>query len=333
MRDATLTLLALMGAGYFKEAAAWRDWMLRAVAGNPEQMQIMYGVTGERRLREWEVSELQGYKRSKPVRVGNAAHSQLQLDIFGEMMDALYQARRGGLPESDPTWAVECVLLDHLAKIWREPDEGIWEMRSGPRHFTYSKMMAWVAFDRGIKSVQEFGLQGPIDEWRRIRAEVHDDVCRKGFNAERGSFVQAYGSKELDASLLLVASIGFLPATDPRVRATVEAIERELLVDGFVQRYNAGSSDDGLPSGEGAFLACSFWLADAYFLLGRVDDAERLFARLLELRNDVGLLSEEYDPKQKRLVGNFPQAFSHIALVGTAHNLARAVKPAMQRAG
>ena len=248
-------------------------------------------------------------------------------------MDALYQARRVGLPEFGPAWAVERELLKHLASIWREPDNGLWEVRSKPRHFTFSKMMAWVAFDRGIKSAQEFGLAGPVEEWKRLRAEIHDEVCRKGYDIELGSFVQAYGTKELDASLLLTPTIGFLPATDPRVRLTVEAIERHLLLNGFVRRYNSHSSDDGLPPGEGAFLACSFWLADAYFLLGRIDEAERLFERLLELRNDVGLLSEEYDPGQKRLVGNFPQAFSHVSLINTAHNLSHTAKPSKQRAG
>jgi GH15 family glucan-1,4-alpha-glucosidase len=300
---------------------------VRAVAGSPSQLQIMYGVAGERRLLEWEVPWLQGYEGSSPVRIGNAAHDQLQLDVYGEVMDALYQARRGGLPESVPAWNVEQALLAHLALIWREPDEGIWEVRGPRRQFTHSKMMAWVAFDRGIKSAEEFGLPGPIDEWRRLRNEIHDDVCRKGYDAERGCFVQAYGSKELDASLLLVPAVGFLPATDPRVRATVEAIERELLVDGFVRRYNTSKLDDGLPPGEGAFLACSFWLADAFCLLERTEDAERLFARLLALRNDVGLLSEEYDPEHQRLLGNFPQAFSHISLINTARNLSRSEKP------
>jgi GH15 family glucan-1,4-alpha-glucosidase len=332
VRDATLTLLALMGAGYYQEAAAWRDWLVRAVAGSPAQLQIMYGVAGERRLWEWEVPGLQGYESSRPVRVGNAAHDQLQLDVYGEVMDALYQARRSGLSESERAWSVEQALLEHLATIWREPDEGIWEVRGPRRHFTHSKMMAWVAFDRGIKSAQEFGLPGSIGEWQRIRSDIHDDVCRKGYDAERGCFVQAYGGKELDASLLLTAAVGFLPPSDPRVRGTVEVIERELLVDGLVRRYDTGRSEDGLPPGEGAFLACSFWLADAYFLLGRIDHAERLFARLLDLRNDVGLLSEEYDPEQKRLLGNFPQAFSHISLINTAHNLTHAKKPSEQRA-
>jgi GH15 family glucan-1,4-alpha-glucosidase len=331
VRDATLTLLALMGSGYSAEAGAWRDWLVRAVAGSPEQLQIMYGIAGERLLWEWEVPWLGGYEDSQPVRIGNAAHAQLQLDVYGEMLDALYQARRMGLPSYEPGWAVERAQLDHLATIWREPDNGIWEMRGPPRHFTHSKMMAWVAFDRAIKSAQEFALPGPVDEWQQLRAEIHADVCRKGFDAELGCFVQAYGTKELDASLLLIPAIGFLSATDARVRATVEAVERHLVVDGFVRRYQTSTSDDGLPAGEGAFLACSFWLADVYCLLGRTEEAVHLFERLLDLRNDVGLLSEEYDPDRRRLVGNFPQAFSHISLVNTAHNLSRAEKPSEQR--
>ena len=283
VRDATLTLLALMGSGYFQEARAWREWLVRAVAGNPEQLQIMYGVAGERRLWEWEVPWLTGFANSKPVRVGNAAHSQLQLDVFGEMMDALYQARRGGLPESEPAWDMECALLEHLASIWRQPDSGIWEIRGEPRHFTYSKIMAWVAFDRGIKSSLEFNLSGPVEDWRRVRDDIHRDVCAKGYDRDLGHFVQVYGGKEMDASLLLIPSIGFLPPTDRRVRATVEAIEKELLVDGFVRRYDTDRANDGLPPGEGMFLACSFWLADAYQMLGRLEDAEQLFERLLDL--------------------------------------------------
>jgi GH15 family glucan-1,4-alpha-glucosidase len=332
VRDATLTLLALMGAGYFDEASAWLDWLVRAGAGSPEQLQIMYGIAGERRLWEWEIPWLAGYEASKPVRIGNAAHAQLQLDVYGEMMDALYHARRVGLPMSETAWAVGLALLDHLETCWREPDSGIWEMRGPPRHFTHSKMMAWVAFDRAIKSVEEFGVPGQVDRWRELRAEIHEDVCRNGYDAELGCFVQAYGTRQLDASLLLIAAIGFLPPTDARVRATVEAIERDLLVDGLVRRYRTARSDDGLPPGEGVFLACSFWLADAYYLLGRRQDAERLFERLLDLRNDVGLLAEEYDPRQRRLLGNFPQAFSHIALVNTAHNLSHEEKPSEQRA-
>jgi GH15 family glucan-1,4-alpha-glucosidase len=333
VRDATLTLLALMGAGYSEEACAWRDWLARAVAGSPAQMQIMYGIAGERRLWEWEVPWLAGYEGSKPVRIGNAAHQQLQLDVFGEIVDALYQARRYGLPESKATWAVELALLEHLASVWTEPDHGIWEMRGEPHHFTYSKIMTWVAFDRAIKSVQQFGLPGPLDKWQRLRAEIHNDVCRKGYDSDLGCFVQAYGTKLLDASLLLIPAIGFLPPTDSRVRGTVEAIERHLLVDGFVRRYNTSSTDDGLSPGEGAFLACSFWLADAYYLLGRVDEAEQMLERLLGLCNDVGLLSEEYGTEQKRLVGNFPQAFSHVSLINTIHNLSHFEKPSEERGG
>jgi GH15 family glucan-1,4-alpha-glucosidase len=331
VRDATLTLLALMGAGYFEEASAWRDWLVRAVAGSPDQLQIMYGIAGERRLWEWEVPWLDGYEGSKPVRIGNAAHAQLQIDVFGEMMDALYQARRVGLPSSERAWALQLALLDHLRTIWHEPDSGLWEMRGPPQHFTHSKAMAWLAFDRGIRTAEEFGMSGPVDEWRRLRAEIHDDVCNNGFDAQLGSFVQAYGSKEVDASLLLIPAIGFLPAEDARVRGTVKAIERDLLIDGFVHRYRTEAANDGLPPGEGVFLACSFWLADAYYLLGRRQEAEQLFERLLRLCNDVGLLSEEYDPVAKRLVGNFPQAFSHISLVNTAHNLSHVEKPVEQR--
>jgi GH15 family glucan-1,4-alpha-glucosidase len=333
VRDATLTLLALMGTGYFQEASAWREWLVRSVAGTPDQLQIMYGVAGERRLSEWEVPWLCGFGNSKPVRIGNAAHNQLQLDVFGELMDALYQARRGGLSAFEPAWDLECALLQHLSSIWTHPDSGMWEVRGEPRHFTYSKMMAWVAFDRGIKSAQEFKLPAPIDLWAHARSEIHQDVCMNGYDQQLGHFVQAYGSKVLDASLLLIPSIGFLPPTDFRVRATIEAIERELLVDGLVRRYDTSRTDDGLPPGEGMFLACSFWLADAYQMLGRNEDAEALFERLLALRNDPGLLSEEYDPDQQCLVGNFPQAFSHISLINTAHNLSRTENPSNQRSG
>jgi GH15 family glucan-1,4-alpha-glucosidase len=331
VRDATLTLLALMGAGYFEEARAWRDWLVRAVAGSPAQLQTLYGIAGERRHWEWELPWLDGYEGSKPVRIGNAAQQQLQLDIFGEMIDALYQARRGGLPEAERAWSIELTVLDHLAAIWREPDCGIWEIRSAPRHFTYSKMMAWVAFDRSIKTAREFGMPGPVESWQQIRSDIHEDVCRRGYSAKRESFVQAYDGESLDASLLLMPAVGFLPADDQRVRNTVAAIEKELVVDGLVYRYDADHPKDGLTSGEGAFLACSFWLADAYFLLGRVDDAVKQFERLLALRNDVGLLSEEYDPERKRLVGNFPQAFSHVSLINTAHNLSHFERPAETR--
>jgi GH15 family glucan-1,4-alpha-glucosidase len=333
VRDATLTLLALMNAGYYDEAKAWREWLLRAAAGAPSQLQIMYGIAGERRLTEFEIPWLSGYEGSRPVRIGNSAHSQLQLDIFGEVMDALHQGRRGGLDGRGAEWAFQVAVLEHLESIWHCPDEGIWEVRGEPRHFTYSKVMAWVALDRGIKAVEEYGLDGPVDRWRRVREAIHHEVCTQGFNAELNSFVQSHGSRELDASLLLLPTTGFLPAADPRIRGTIEAVERHLLVDGFVLRYNTETTDDGLPAGEGAFLACSFWLVDAYVLLGRLDDARKMFERLLSLRNDLGLLAEEYDTSARRLVGNFPQAFSHIALVTTAHNLARATKPAHQRSG
>ena len=332
LRDATLTLLALMNAGYYEEARAWRDWLLRASAGAPSQLQIMYGIAGERLLMEYEVPWLPGYEGSQPVRIGNAAHGQLQLDVFGEVMDALHQARRGGLVPREADWAFQRAVLEHLESIWDRPDEGIWEVRGGARHFTYSKVMAWVALDRGIRAAETCGLKGPLDRWRSVRRTIHEEVCARGFDSQMQSFVQSYGSKELDASLLLLPTTGFLPASDPRVRGTIEAVERYLLVDGFLLRYNTSTSDDGLPPGEGAFLACSFWLADAYVLLGRVEDARRLFERLLALRNDLGLLAEEYDTRAQRLVGNYPQAFSHIALVNTAHNLARATKPAEQRA-
>ena len=331
VRDATLTLLALMNAGYFGEAQAWRDWLTRAVAGRPEQMEVMYGVAGERRLTEWEIGWLPGYEKSAPVRIGNAAHDQLQLDVFGEVMDTLHQGRRGGLSASESGWDVQIALLSHLEEIWSKPDHGIWEVRTKPMHFTYSKAMAWVAFDRALKSAEMFGLPGDVARWRKLCAKIHADVCRKAWNKKRKTFTRSYGSRDLDASLLLLAPIGFLKPDDPRYRGTVEAIERDLLVEGLVLRYDSLKSKDGLPAGEGAFLACSFWLADAYLLLGRRDDAERLFKHLVELCNDVGLLSEEYDPRAKRQLGNFPQAFSHVALINTAFNLTRAKKPAEQR--
>ena len=333
LRDATLTLLALMDAGYYGEAAAWRDWLLRAAAGSPSQVQIMYGLAGERHLREWEVPWLPGYEGSAPVRVGNAAFGQLQVDVFGEVMDALHHARAGGLDVSEEGWRLQRALVAHLESVWEKPDEGIWEIRGARQHFTHSKVMAWVAVDRAIKSATRFGLDGPVAHWRALRRRIHDDVCSNAFDRALGAFVQAYGSKQLDASLLLMAMVGFLPASDPRVRGTVEAIERHLTVDGLVLRYDTAATDDGLPPGEGAFLACSFWLADNYVLLERRDDARRLFERLLELRNDVGLLAEQYDPFARRQLGNFPQAFSHLALVDTAFNLAHSARPAEQRAG
>jgi GH15 family glucan-1,4-alpha-glucosidase len=337
LRDATLTLLALMNAGYYDEAASWRNWLARAVAGSPEQTQILYGIAGERRITELEIPWLSGYEGSKPVRIGNAAVSQFQLDVYGEVMDALYQACEGGMGgaagENEATWQIQRKLMEHLEKSWSSPDEGIWEIRGPRRHFTYSKMMAWVAVDRAIKTVESYGVEGPVDGWRALRARIHDDVCRRGFDSKRNSFVQHYGSHDLDASLLLMPITGFLPAEDPRVVGTVDAIRRELTVDGFVQRYRPRSDLDGLPAGEGVFLACSFWLADNLALQGRHREARELFERLLALRNDVGLLAEEYDPVQKRFLGNFPQAFSHVALVNTAMNLGERKKPVEQRAG
>jgi GH15 family glucan-1,4-alpha-glucosidase len=329
LRDATLTLLAFMDAGYFEEADAWRHWLVRAVAGSPEQMQIMYGLAGERRLTELEIPWLAGYEGSRPVRIGNAAAAQLQLDVYGEVIDVLYQACKGGLSGYDIAWSLQRALLAHLEKIWSEPDSGLWEMRSEPRHHTYSKVMAWVAFDRAIKMVEAFKVDGPVQRWRELRERIHRDVCERGFSRKRNAFVQSYGSEHLDASLLLLPITGFLPADDPRVVSTAEAIRRHLTADGFVQRYTA---DDGLPAGEGVFLACSFWLADNYCMQGRWDEARELFERLVGLTNDVGLLAEEYDPVARRQLGNFPQAFSHVALVNTAMNIGEREKPAEQRA-
>jgi GH15 family glucan-1,4-alpha-glucosidase len=331
LRDATMTLLALMNAGYSAEAAAWRDWLVRAIAGSASQMQIMYGVAGERRLTEWEVPWLAGYEQSQPVRIGNAAHAQLQLDVYGEVMDALHQARRGGLTRDEAAWAMQRELLDHLASVWQQPDYGIWEVRGDARHFVYSKVMAWVAFDRAIKSAERFGLEGPVDRWRALREEIHRDVCQHGFDVQRNTFVQSYGSRALDASLLLIPSVGFLPANDPRVQGTVAAIEKRLLRGCFVLRYDTCETDDGLPAGEGAFIACSFWLADAYAMCGRLQEAHALFDRLVTWTSDLGLLAEEYDVEARRQLGNFPQAFSHVALLGTAYNLRRREKPAEQR--
>jgi GH15 family glucan-1,4-alpha-glucosidase len=331
VRDSTLTLLALMNAGYYEEARAWRDWLLRAAAGSPAQMQIMYGVAGERSLVEYELPWLRGYEESTPVRVGNAASTQVQLDVFGELMDTFYQARRGGLTPRESDWAFQRTLLQHLETVWRSPDAGIWEVRGPNQHFTFSKVMAWVALDRGIHTAEQFGLEGPLDRWKDVRAEIHRDVCTCAYDPALGTFVQAYGSTELDASLLLLPTMGFLPISDARIQGTIHAVESRLLVDGFVRRYNTSTTDDGLPAGEGAFLACSFWLADAYVLLGRIADARRLFNSVLAVRNDVGLLAEEYDTGAQRLVGNFPQAFSHVALINTAHNLTHAMKPAEQR--
>lgn len=333
LRDATFTLLALMNAGFAEEALRWRAWLIRAIGGEPALVQILYGIGGERYIPERTLPWLSGYDGAKPVRVGNGASIQLQLDIYGEVLDALYQSRKRRLVSDAADWMLQCELLSHLEKIWELPDEGIWEVRGPRRQFTYSKVMAWVAFDRAVKSIEEFGFVGPLDHWRRLRQKIHDDVCEKGFDPEIGAFTQTYGGKELDASLLMIALVGFLPPEDKRVQGTMEAIERHLVVDGLVRRYNTSEVEDGLPEGEGAFIACSFWLVDNLVLLGRLDEARGLFQRLLGLRNDLGLLSEQYDPMSKRLVGNFPQAFSHIALINSAYNLERAAKPAEQRSG
>jgi GH15 family glucan-1,4-alpha-glucosidase len=331
LRDATFTLLALMNAGYFDEACAWRDWLLRATMGSPDQAQIMYGIRGERQLLEWEVDWLPGYEDSKPVRIGNAAAGQLQLDVYGEVADALLQGHLGGIPAPETSFALQRALTDHLATCWSLPDQGIWEVRGEPQHFTYSKVMVWVAFDRAIKTSERFGLQGEVNRWRALRQQIHDEICDRGYDVRLGSFTQAYGSKEVDASLLLMPLVGFLPWTDPRIRGTVEAIEKSLLVDGFVMRYRTERVDDGLPAGEGVFLACSFWMVSALRMLGRDDDAKKMFDRLLELRNDVGLLSEEYDPTARRQLGNFPQALSHIALINAAYEFMRVTSPSQQR--
>jgi GH15 family glucan-1,4-alpha-glucosidase len=332
LRDATLTLLALLGAGYVEEATEWRRWLLRAVAGDPADIQIMYGVAGERRLTELELPWLSGYGDSKPVRVGNAASDQLQLDVFGELMDALYQARAHGLPIERPAWALQKVLLNYLETIWISPDNGIWEIRGEPRHFVHSKVMAWVAFDRAVRSIETQELEGPVDRWREIRDEIHRDVCENGFDEKLGSFTQSYGSKDLDASLLLIPLVGFLPASDPRVRGTIEAIERGLVEHGFVLRYRTQTSGvDGLPSGEGVFLPCSFWLVDCLELLDRHEEAQALFERLASLTNDLGLISEEYDPVAGRMLGNFPQAFTHLALVNSAYNVMPHVPSPMKK--
>ena len=333
LRDATLTLLAFMNAGYYEEARAWRDWLLRAAAGSPADLQIMYGVAGERWLAEREVPWLRGYESSTPVRIGNAAADQLQLDVFGEVADALHHARVGGIQHLGAAWDFGSALLAHLENVWRHPDEGIWEVRGGRRHFTYSKVMAWVAFDRGIKGAEMFGLRGPVDRWRRVRAEIHEEVCRRAFNPALGAFAQSYESDQMDASALLIPQVGFLPPDDARVLGTIRAVEQKLLRGGFVLRYDTDVTNDGLPPGEGAFIPCSFWLADAYVLTGRPADAQRLYQRLIGLCNDVGLLAEEYDTGAQRAVGNFPQAFSHIALVNTAYNIAATRKPCEQRSG
>jgi len=334
LRDATFTLQALLHAGYADEARAWREWLVRAVAGEPAKLQVLYGVTGERRIDEHDIGWLPGYEGSRPVRVGNAAVSQRQLDIYGELMDVLYVARAAGLHADDDAWSIQRECLDWLEGQWAEPDEGMWEIRAARQQFTFSKMMVWAAFDRAAKTIEQFGTEGPLDRWRALRDHIHAEVCARGFDCARGAFTQTFGAKHLDASLLLLPIIGFLPASDPRVIGTIEAIQRELVVDGFVRRYRTGPAVgiNGLAGSEGAFLACSFWLVDALVLAGRPDEARALFERLLAVRNDVGLLSEEYDPHERRLIGNFPQAFSHVALINSARNLSREDGPAQQRA-
>jgi GH15 family glucan-1,4-alpha-glucosidase len=321
LRDASITLHALMRAGYYEEAQAWRGWLERAIAGSPSQLQIMYGLAGERRLNEWELPWLPGYEDSRPVRVGNNAVAQVQLDIYGEVMSALHVARAGGITGDETTWAVQHAMIEHLGEIWQMPDEGIWETRGGRQQFTFSKIMAWVAVDRALRGIEQLGLEGPVERWRTLRDRIHADVCAQGWNSRRNAFTQTYGGDALDASLLLLPLLGFLPPEDPRVIGTLHAIERDLTVDGLVLRYRTDESADGLPPGEGTFLACSFWLVDNLILQGRTTEARELFTRMLSLCNDVGLLAEEYDPRTRRQLGNFPQAFSHVALVHAALNL------------
>ena len=332
LRDATFTLNAMLLAGYLKEATDWREWLLRAVAGSPKDLQILYGVSGVRRLDEGELAWLPGYQGAAPVRVGNAASRQFQLDVYGEVMDTLHLARVSGLDPEPAAWTFQLAMLDFLDEKWREPDEGLWEVRGPRRHFTHSKVMAWVAFDRCIKDAEAYGLEAPLERWRATRTAIHAEVCAKGFDSKRQAFVQSYESMQLDASLLLIPQVGFLPPDDPRVLGTIAAIERDLVVDGLVLRYATGSGVDALPSGEGAFLPCSFWLADCYALTGRREEGEALFERLLALRNDVGLLAEEYDPLAKRMLGNFPQALTHMALVNTARLLSM-TEPETRHAG
>lgn len=335
LRDATFTLLALMNSGYTEEASAWHNWLLRAAAGSPSSMQIMYGIWGQRRLLEWEAGWLDGYEGAQPVRIGNAAHAQLQLDVYGELIDAFHQSRIAKLKLDDETWALECNVLNHLAEVWDQPDHGIWERRGEPRHYVFSKVMTWVAFDRGIKSAETFGFKAPLLHWRALREAIHRDVCYRGFDAEENAFVESYGSKMLDASVLLLPAVGFLPASDPRICGTIAAVEKHMMRDGFVLRHDPREVSAEKQPIEGAFLACSLWLADAYVLSGNLDKAQELFDRVAGVANDVGLLAEEYDSIARRQTGNFPQALTHIALVNTAHNLSAArrvsEKPAMQR--
>jgi GH15 family glucan-1,4-alpha-glucosidase len=334
LRDATFTLLALMEAGYQDEARAWREWLLRAIAGSAAQTQIMYGVRGERRLPEFELDWLSGYEGSKPVRIGNAAAGQFQLDVYGEVMDAMFHAHHAGLENRDSDWHLQMQLMQFLESHWDKPDEGIWEVRGGRKHFTHSKMMAWVAFDRAVRLVEECNCaaQGNLQRFKQIRDVIHREVCERGYNTSKQAFTQFYGSDGLDAALLLMPLVGFLPPDDARVRNTITAIERELMQNGLVLRYRPERENvDGLPGSEGVFLPCSFWLANCFNLIGRNDDARELFERLLNTRNDLGLLSEEYDPVAKRQLGNFPQAFSHVALVNTAQILSKRAEPAAHR--
>ncbi|MGB3864219.1 MAG: glycoside hydrolase family 15 protein [Xanthobacteraceae bacterium] len=336
LRDATFTLLALMDSGYYDEALAWHDWLLRAVAGSPGDMQIMYGIMGQRRLLEWEATWLPGYEGAKPVRIGNAAHIQLQLDVFGELLDVFHQSRVAKLQLDGDSWAMECEFLKHLAGIWDQPDSGIWEVRGPGKHYVSSKAMTWVAFDRAIKSAEKFGFKAPLAEWRSLRARIHHDVCERGFDAAQDSFVESYGAHVLDASVLLLPSVGFLPPADRRIVGTLAAVEKHLMRDGFVLRHDPRRVSDEQEPIEGAFLACTLWLADAHVLAGHITKAEALFQRVLGVANDLGLLAEEYDPLAGRQTGNFPQALTHIALVNTAHNISvaktAATKPAVQRA-
>ena len=331
LRDATLALYALMTAGYRNEARAWREWLLRSAAGHPSELQIMYGIAGERRLTELELDWLPGYSGSSPVRIGNAAYQQLQIDVFGELMDTLFACNRFGLEANADAWSLQTELLNFLEHIWDKPDSGLWESRGEPRHFTFSKIMAWVAFDRAVKSIDQYKFEGPRERWEQLRGRIREEVIDKAYDSERHSFVQYYGSTDLDASLLLIPQLGFLPPEDPRVVGTIEAIERELVVDGLVMRYPTHSGTDGLPAGEGAFLVCTCWLANSLALIGRQADAVALFERLLSLRNDLGLLAEEYDPRAKRFLGNFPQAFSHIGIINTAAHLARVEAASVDR--
>jgi GH15 family glucan-1,4-alpha-glucosidase len=327
VRDATFTLLALMNSGYTEEATAWHNWLLRAAAGAPANMQIMYGIKGQRRLLEWTADWLPGYEGAQPVRVGNAAHAQLQLDVYGELMDAFHQARMAKLDLDEGTWDLECKVLEHLAEVWDHPDQGIWEARGAGLQYVSSKVLTWVAFDRGIKSAETFGFDAPLDQWRRLRDTIFREVCERGFDSEQNAFVESYGSKVLDASILLMPSVGFLPASDPRVRGTIAAVEKYLVRDGFVLRHDPRRVSDERQPIEGAFLACSLWLADAYVLSGDIVKAQALFDRVVAVANDLGLLAEEFDSGNGRQTGNFPQALTHIALINTAHNLSDAKKP------